>query len=157
MSIIPSQALAAAQLVNGVVATVKTARDIIKDSSNHELKAVINDLYDGVIDLKGRVIDQDDEIRRLREELARRDEIVGPDGDHGYFYLKDDMTKPLCPKCAQQNPRNAVFMCPSKGWSGGTVRTCPVCKFEVWEEPMHTRPAMILGPSTRARLDGYTR
>jgi hypothetical protein len=158
MSIIPSNVLSAAQLVNGVVATVNTARDIIKDSSNHELKGVINELYDGVIDLKGRLLDQDDEIRHLRGEITRRDEIVGPEGPHGYFFRKDDMTKPLCPKCAQQpESRNAVCMGPALKCNSGLLRTCPVCKFEVWEVAPKYDAAIAIasGPSTRSLLRGY--
>jgi len=89
MSIIPPAVLTATQLVGGLIASAKTARDLAKDSSSHELKAAISDLYDEVLNVKERVLDLDEENRSLKSELARKNEIVGPDGPNRYFYYKD--------------------------------------------------------------------
>ncbi|MGA9669974.1 MAG: hypothetical protein WBQ94_12245 [Terracidiphilus sp.] len=145
MSIIGPAVLTAAQLVSGVVSTAKTARDLAKDSSNHELKAIISELYDAVLDVKGRVLDLDEDNRRLKEELARKDEIVGPLDPHGYFFRKDKPDQPLCPKCIQSQPPNLVFLSPVRNINGGTRRSCVVCRYFHNETPLRPQQIRIAG------------
>ena len=151
MSIIPPAVLTAAQLVSSVVSTAKTARDLAKDSSNHELKAIISELYDTVLDVKGRVLDLDEENRRLKEELARKDEFVGPEGPYGYFFYKDKPDRPLCPKCSQSQPRNPVFLLPLQHFKGGTYRRCIVCQIDHIETP-ETHSASVTVETGRESL-----
>jgi len=61
-----------AQLVASVVGTVKTARDLAKDIGNRELKETIGDAYDGLNDLRQRVLDLDEENRQLKADLAKK-------------------------------------------------------------------------------------
>jgi hypothetical protein len=155
MNIIPPVVLTATQLVGGLVASAKTARDLAKDSSNHDLKAAVSDLYDEVLNVKERVLDLDEENRRLKVELARTDEIIGPDEALGYFYFKDRMELPLCPKCYQSQPCNIVFLGPLHKHNGGKLRKCSVCIFGKYEEPPSSGPAIAIGPSLTSMTRSY--
>ncbi len=150
-----SEVIGAAQLISGLVSTAKNARDLAKDSSDHALKAAVGELYDVVLDIKDRVIDLDEENRRLKAQLQQRSEIVGPSETHGYFFYKDKPDNPLCPKCLQSLPSNAVFLGPLNKYKGGKLRRCPVCTYGCYEEPPSTGEAMAIGPSLSERTRGY--
>lgn len=75
MSIIPPAVLTVTQLIGGLVASARTARELAKDTSNHELKAAISDLYDDVLSVKERVVDLDEENRTLRTALDEKHKI----------------------------------------------------------------------------------
>lgn len=124
-----------AQLVTELVSSAKNARDLAKDSSDHALKAALSDLYDSMIDVKARVVDLDEENRRLKAESQRGKEIVGPIDPHGYFFYRDKPDQPLCPKCLQSQPKNEVFLPASKEIDGGAYRFCMICHYEIWEKP----------------------
>ncbi len=134
MSIIPPVVLTATQLVGSLVATAKNVRDLVKDSSNSDLKSAISDLYDDILSVKERVLDLDEENRKLRAQLEQKDDVVGPFDPYGYFYKKTDEAKekPLCPKCLQSQPSNVVFMPPPIDGTAGW-RTCVVCGFSKFE------------------------
>jgi hypothetical protein len=134
MSIIPPVVLTATQLVGSLVASAKNARDLAKDSSNSDLKAAISDLYDDLLSVKERVLDLDEENRKLRAQLEQKDEVVGPFNPHGYFYKKTDdaKEKPLCPRCFQTQPSKVVFLSPPLDGSFGW-RKCVVCGFDKFE------------------------
>jgi hypothetical protein len=139
MSIIPPVVLTATQIVGGLVASAKNARDLAKDTSNNDLKAAISDLYDEVLNIKERVLDLDEENRGLKEQLARKVDIEGPDETNGYFFFKDRPDNPLCPKCFQSVQSNTVFLGPLHEWNGGKRRSCTVCGYHRMETPMKPR------------------
>lgn len=139
MTIIPPVVLTATQIVGGLVASAKTARYLAKDSSNHDLKVAISDLYDEVLNVKERALDLDEENRRLKAELSHKDEIVGPDEATGYFFYKNRIQQPLCPKCYQTSPSNTVFLGPLHNCNGGQRRTCSVCGYHRMGTPMKPR------------------
>ena len=112
MTILPTAVLTTVQLVSGLVASAKNALDIAKASSDHALKASVDELCDSVFDVKGRVLDLDEENRRLKAELARKDEFIGPIEPHGYFFYKEKQDQPLCPKCFQSLPQHPVYLSP---------------------------------------------
>ncbi len=64
--------------IGTTLSTLKNARDLAKESKDHELKDVISDAYDRLIDLKERMLALDEENRNLKTKLAERDSIVGP-------------------------------------------------------------------------------
>jgi hypothetical protein len=134
MSIIPRAALTTVQIVSGLAASAKNAVDLAKSTSNNELKGAVSELYDSVLDVKARVLELDEEVRVLKAQLARKEEIVGPDGKFGYFYFKSKMDEPLCPKCYQSVPSKVVNMGPRDQRAGGIMRFCPACNFNVTEE-----------------------
>jgi hypothetical protein len=138
MTILPPAVLTTVQLVGGLVASAKNARELAKASSDHALKASVSELYDSVLDVKGRVLDLDEENRRLKAELSRKDEFTGPIEPHGYFFYKDKPQQPLCPKCFQSQPSNPVFMSPLFNYNGGTKRTCIICHWANVETPSQT-------------------
>jgi hypothetical protein len=149
MTILPPVVLTTAQLVGGLVASAKNALDLAKTSSDHALKASISELYDSLLDVKGRVLDLDEENRSLKAQLAREDSIIGPDETLGYFYFKEKMDQPLCPKCFQSQPRNAVFLEPLfTTTTGQKYRRCTVCGWTKWESQGLPTPTRI----SRAQL-----
>lgn len=116
-----------AQLVANVVGTVKAARDLAKDLSNHELKDKIGDAYDGLLDLRQRLLDVDEENRQLKAELAKKAEIQGPVPPFGYFFDKQHPDTPICPKCYQAKESRIAFMGSLHSWSGAMRRVCQLC------------------------------
>lgn len=155
MTILPSAVLNTVQIVGGLAASAKNALDLAKASSDHELKAAVSELYNSVLDVKGRVLDLDEENRRLKEELARRGDIEGPVGPFGYFFTKQKAENPLCPKCLQSQPSNIVFLGELRKHQGGRLRKCPVCKYGNYEEPPTTGPAIAVAQSLSSSARGY--
>lgn len=121
------------QLVANVVSTVKAARDLAKETGNHDLKERIGDAYDGLNDLRQRVLDLAEENRQLKAELAKRAGIDGPVPPFGYFFDKRHPDQPLCPKCYQSKDGQISFMGPLHSWSYGERRVCRMCSYIVWE------------------------
>jgi hypothetical protein len=116
-----------ASLVANVVGTVRAARDLAKDIGNHELKEKIGDAYDGLNDLRQRVLDLDEENRQLKAELAKKAEIEGPVPPFGYFFDKRHPDHPMCPKCYQAKESRIAYMGPLHPWNGGMRRVCQLC------------------------------
>ena len=147
MSILPTAALTVTQLVGGLLASVKTASELAKDTSNHELKAAISDLHNDLLSVKERILELDEENRNLKAQLAHKDELVGPRGPHGYFFYKDGPDQPLCPKCLQSQPPNAVFLSPLQG-TNGCYRECLQCHWLHYETPQTNQGEANYNPLT---------
>ena len=120
----------------GLVSSAKTARELAKDTSNHELKAAISDLYDDVLSVKERVVDLDEENRALRVALDERGKYVGPVIPHGYYFQAGDNEHPLCPRCFQEKPQRIAFMTEPESWNRGVRRQCKLCGHHIYEKPM---------------------
>jgi hypothetical protein len=118
----------AGQLLGTAVSIVKNARDLAKDSSNHELKNVISDAYDAVLNLKEKLLALDEENRQLKAQLAKRDGIVGPVPPYGYVYQASDTGKdhPLCPNCFQEKGHESFLF---RLRNQTTIRRCSVCQW----------------------------
>jgi hypothetical protein len=155
VTILPSALLTTAQLVGNLVSSAKNARDLAKESSDHELKASISELYNSLIDVKARVLDLDEDNRRLTAELARKGQIIGPTGQFGYFFHKDNPEQPLCPKCFQNQSSNTVFLGPLHKHSNGLLRKCPVCDYGNYEEPPKRGRIVVSVPSISSSSRGY--
>jgi hypothetical protein len=134
MAIIPPDPLTAVQLISGLVASAKNAVDLAKTTTNRDLQSAVSELLLGVIDVKLRVVELDEQVRDLKAQLAQKEEIEGPDARFGYFYFKSKRDEPLCPKCYQSVPSNVVNMGPRSQRAGGIMRFCPVCDFFVTEQ-----------------------
>lgn len=131
MSIIPKAALTTVQIVSGLAASAKNAVDLAKSTSNSELKGAVSELFDSVLDVKARVLELDEENRRLTKELEQKDEIVGPEGKDGFFFYKSKPGKPLCPKCWQSpTKKNAVFLTETDYYGPGYK--CIICN-SMWD------------------------
>lgn len=157
MTILPTAVLTTTQLVSGLVASAKNVLDLAKASSDHALKASVNELYDSVLDVKGRVLDLDEEKRSLKAELARKDEFIGPIEPYGYFFYKARPDEPLCPKCFQASPQRPVFLSLLTNLDGGQYRNCLQCGFDNWEKsrPDSSDPVMVGRPSLFHQSKGY--
>lgn len=134
---IPPAISTVAQLIGSLVSTANSAHDLANKSSNHALKGAVSDLYGTVLDVQKRVLDLDQENRDLKAALARKNEVVGPMGPQGYFFYKDGLDQPLCPKCFQLQPPNPVYLSPLKPSNGGTRRYCRVCNGRYTETPLN--------------------
>lgn len=148
MTLLPPVILTTTQLVGGLVASAKNALDLVKASSDHTLKSAVSELYNSLLDVKGRVLDLDEENRRLKAEIARKDEFIGPLDPHGYFFYKEKPDRPLCPKCFQSQPQNPVYLCPIRIWHGANHRQCPICHWENFETPEQPLSPIRLGSPT---------
>jgi hypothetical protein len=126
MTILPPAILTTAQLVGGLVASAKNAHELVKSSSDHALKGAVSELYDSLLDVKARVLDLDQENRDLKAALARKDEVIGPEGPNGYFFIEGKRDTPLCPKCLQSNDKNRVFLRPVDFYGAPSFH-CVVC------------------------------
>jgi len=135
MTFLPPAILTTAQLINGLAASARNALELAKASADHGLKGAVNELYNAVFEVQGRVLDLDEENRRLKEVLARKDEIDGPDDTNGYFFIVGKPDHPLCPKCFQSNPSHSVFLSPPRNVNDGRRRICAVCGYKHWEMP----------------------
>jgi hypothetical protein len=127
--LIPPAALTTVQIVSGLAASAKNAYELAKGTSNNELKGAVSELYDSVLDVKARVLEIDEEVRDLRAQLARREEIEGPDAKFGYFHFKSKPDEPLCPRCYQSVPSKIANMGPTQQQGSYVLRVCPVCSF----------------------------
>jgi len=136
MTILPPAVLTTAQLVSGLVASVKNALDIARASSDHALKGAVSELYDSFLDVKGRVLDLDEENRALKVALAERNKYIGPVAPHGYYFVAGDKERPLCPRCFQENPQKIAFLTSPHEWNRGIRRTCKLCRHHVYEKEM---------------------
>jgi hypothetical protein len=148
MSIIPPAILTVTQLVGGLVSSARTARELAKDTSNHELKSAISDLYDDVLSVKERVADLDEENRALRVALEEKGKYVGPIAPHGYYFQAGDNEHPLCPRCFQEKQQRIAFMTEPENWNRGVRRQCKLCRHHVYEKPM------VLNNSGRRPTEG---
>ena len=124
----------ASSVIGAALSAMKYMREVSDSTDDLELKSRINDLYTALLDVRAKVLDLDEENRRLKNELARKDDIVGPDAKFGYFHFMNKPNEPLCPKCYQSIPSKIVNMGPMDQRAGGMMRLCPVCNFFVTEE-----------------------
>ena len=135
-------------LISATIGATKNAHDLAKDTTNHELKKQINEVYDGLFELRNRILALDDENRRLKAALEEKSAYVGPIPPHGYVYEGSDTERkhPLCPTCYQQRPQQISFMSDLEDWNGGQRRTCKLNHSHLIYER-----EMDLSPSPRIR------
>ena len=149
-----------AQLVTNTVSIVKSVKDASETSDNVELKSAVNQLNNSVIELGQRLIESDQENRKLKARLSLRKKVIGPHGEFGYFFYKAKPDQPLCPRCIQGESERAVFLSPPrKGDGGSTIRVCEVCDRSYTEKvPAPVGPAIAVGQmSITERAQGYFR
>jgi hypothetical protein len=118
------------QVISSTIATLRNARDLAKDSKDRELKEVIGDVFNALLDLKERMLALDDENRQLKEQLAMKASFTGPVPPSGYIYAKEDVSQahPLCPRCYQE--KGHVYPLASRNYGGNSSRHCPNCGLE---------------------------
>jgi hypothetical protein len=137
---IPSGVIPAAQLIASVLTSLKTARDIAKDTTDPLLKSQVAEAYEGLLDLKERLLALDEENRQLKNELAKKTQIEGPIPPFGYFYKAGDREHPLCPKCYQSKEPREYYLTPAHPWNGGIRRECQICDQLIYEKEMNLSP-----------------
>ena len=113
--------------IGTTLSTLKNARDLAKESKDHELKDVISDAYDQLIDLKERMLALDEENRDLKLKLAKKASFSGPVPPHGYVYRDGDTEHPFCPKCFQE--KGHEYPLSMQCWDNYVRRDCRNCKW----------------------------
>jgi hypothetical protein len=68
----PHVASTALTLVNSTVQSLKTAIELAKTSKDSDLKQTISEVFNGVLDLKSKVLDLEEENRTLRIAIAEK-------------------------------------------------------------------------------------
>ncbi len=128
--------VAVSQLVTEVVARAKSVRELIKDTQSHDLKSAVSDLYDGIIDVKVRVLDLLEENEQLRTRVEESGEVIGPTPPYGYYFSSFDVRArhPLCPECMQDQGVRLAFLSFPVSADGGNVRKCDICGSQFFEE-----------------------
>ena len=134
--------------VNSVMALGKTAVELAKKTKDPELKEKVSEVLNGILDLKGTIISLDEENQNLKVKLAQRGTITR-DPRYGYW-LKENETEPLCPKCYEGESRVA-YLSPLR--SG--VRKCNVCQTPYYESGSNAAAISIGYPSTARRARAY--
>jgi len=145
MTLLPPAVLTAVQLINGLVASAKNALDLAKASSNRALVEAVKEFNNSLFDVQKRVLELDEENRKLKAELSLRNEVVGPLGPHNYFFFRDNQDKPLCPKCFQSLPPHPVFLTQLVNGSGGSYRDCIFCHERYYETPEQPSQPVRMG------------
>ena len=133
-SIIPPVLLSLVSLLNNVASSARNALEIAKKSGNTDLKAAISELYDDILDVKGRVLELDEENRVLRADLAKKGSITYS-SELGYYFVAGD-PNPYCPTCYDANEK-LLHLTASEPWNGGQRRNCRVCRHTYWDKPQN--------------------
>jgi hypothetical protein len=115
------------QAIGTTLSMLKNARDLAKESKNHELKDVISDAFDSLLDLRERMLALDEENRELKLKLAKKGSFSGPVPPFGYMYKDGDMQHPFCPKCFQE--KGHEYPLSMQSWAGSVRRDCRNCKW----------------------------
>jgi hypothetical protein len=138
----PDESVSIWLLMNAAVAEAKRIRDLAKDIQNQDLKAAISDLYDDIIDVKVRVLELDEENRKLNAQLEESGEVVGPTAPYGYYFSSFDVRArhPLCPECMKDQSLRLAFLSLPATVDGGKVRTCDICTTQFFEEEFLVGP-----------------
>ena len=140
MDIHPTLATAALSLINSTVQTAKTAVELAKNSKDSSLKEAVGEVLDGILDLKIKILDLEEENRELKHKLNKQ-EVLERKGEFGYWF-KSGEDDPLCPKCYEGNGK-LVYLPKSEPWNGGIKRECRVCGYTTLEQPMDLSPEPI--------------
>ena len=148
-SIIPPAVLSVASLVSNVLSSAKAAKELAKQSGDAELKERIGELFDSILDVKERVLELDEENRKLREQLAEKTQVERT-SEFGYYFAQDD-PDPLCPKC-YESARKLIHLTAAQRSNGGVVRDCRECSFQFWEVEMWTTSSPPIPPAFRMKL-----
>jgi hypothetical protein len=127
-------------LISSTISALRNARDLAKDSSDRELKEVIGDAYDGLLSLKEKTLDMDQEIRGLKEQLAQKAKFTEPTPPFGYVYRADDIHRnyPLCPTCSLKGG-----YLETESYGPATRRSCRMCPWFCDESPTVASPIRI--------------
>ena len=122
-------------MLSAAVTALKDAKDLAKESQDGGLKEKIGAAYDTLLELKSRLHEYDDEVRRLSQELQTRDAFIGPVEPFSYVYRAEDNLRksPLCPKCFQQVPRMLSYLSAPRYNGVGINRGCNQCAWANYE------------------------
>ena len=131
------------QIIAGVMSELKNARELATISSNSELKEQLSEAYDGLLHLRERLLDLEDEKRQLKADLVKKAEYEGPVPPFGYFYKNGDQDNPMCPKCYQSKEARESYMNPLHSWNRGMRRTCRSCGHHIYEQEMDLSPRRL--------------
>jgi hypothetical protein len=124
-------ALSLGTMLSAAVTALKDAKELATDVEDVDLKEKIGAAYDTLLELKIRLYEYDDEVRRLRQELETQNSFVGPVEPFSYVYRAEDKERnnPLCPKCFQKVPRVVSYLSAQRDYGVGVNRGCNQCSW----------------------------
>ncbi|MEZ2346880.1 hypothetical protein [Terriglobus sp. RCC_193] len=128
-------------IVSSTLSSLKTVREMTKESKDTGLKDQLSDVYNSVLELREALHDLQTENESLRKALELKSNI-GRRGEFGYFFQGDE-TDPLCPVCYQRDSKAVYLEKPVSG-NGYVSRKCAVCGYFNQERegtPVIRRPA----------------
>jgi hypothetical protein len=131
-SILPAAALTVSSLVNNLLTSAKTARELSKQSADSALKEQIADIFDCILDVKDRVLELDADNRFLREQLKEKASMKR-DPAFGYYFIDGD-PDPHCSKCYEGSGK-VIHLTKARRSGNGIRRDCRECSITFWEEP----------------------
>jgi hypothetical protein len=116
-------------LFGTAISALKEAREMAKDSKDSALKEKIGEAFESLLDLKGRLYEYDEENRKLKAEIARRDEFEGPVPPHDFVFRKGDREHPMCPACFNSGKSSYLLFADGMGLK---QRHCNLCKWQTF-------------------------
>ncbi len=125
-----------ASILSSALGSVKSARELAKNVSDHELKDQIGAAYETLLDLREHVLTLDEENRTLKAQLAERAKYVGPLPPNGYYYAESDTQQrhPICPRCFQGANHLTAYMGSIDHDFQSGRRLCNVCNLAIYEQ-----------------------
>jgi len=84
-----------------------------------------------VLEMKIKILELDEENRKLKEQLNQKGSIKR-ESRTGFYFKDEAMDDPLCPKCYEGDGK-LIYLPASERWSGGIRRVCRECHSYLWE------------------------
>ena len=134
----PAAVVSVSPLVNNLVSSARTAKELTKQSTDSELKEQISDLF------------ADEENRSLRAKLAQKASVTR-NPEFGYYFANGD-PDPHCPKC-YEGAEKMIHLPKAEPWSGGVRRDCVECQQTFWEKPMVPSYSFAVPATRRIRWE----
>jgi hypothetical protein len=113
-------------LVNGTISLLKEARAAARTSEDHELKDMLSEVFDSVLELKEVVSSLREENAELQRRLDARARLTWNSSRKLYF--ADGDPDPFCPSCFDLKGQQ-IRLQPHK-YSLLHQYQCPVCEHE---------------------------
>lgn len=129
----PIAVSAAVALFNSVLNAFKQVRELSTDSGDLNLKGSISELYDKLLDVREKLLDLDDENRRLRQQLEIKAKVERKK-PFGYYYLEGEIDSPLCRVCYERDGRLIHLDHPLHDGDGAIRRWCCGCQQSFYEQ-----------------------
>lgn len=128
----PMSVGAAIGMLNNAFSVFKHVKELSFDSGDLNLKEAVAELYDKLLDVKEKLIELEDENRKLRQQLASKNELERRP-PFGYWYKKGE-NDPLCRVCYERDGKLIYLDAEYRSIEDGTIsRWCRGCQQTFFE------------------------